>query len=63
MSGWTGAYRPLVSTGQYWYVPVPVKLAQAPAVVKEFGADGAVIVTFDPPRLDLTTPLSQEVCP
>jgi len=42
---------------------VPVKLAQAPAVVKEFGADGAVIVTFDPPRLDLTTPLFLEVSP
>jgi hypothetical protein len=50
MSGSTGAYRRLVSTGQYWYVPVPVKLAQAPPVVKEFEADGAVIVTFGQPR-------------
>jgi hypothetical protein len=63
MSGWTGACRPLVSTGQYWYVPVPVKLAQAPAVVKEFGADGAMIVTFEPPRLNGKPTAFQEVSP
>jgi aldehyde dehydrogenase (NAD+) len=58
MSGSTGAFRTLVSTGQYWYVPVPVKLAQAPPVVKEFDADGAVIVTLGTPRVD-----RDEACP
>jgi hypothetical protein len=48
MSGSTGASGSLVSTGQYWYVPVTVKLAQASAVVKEFRADGAGIVTISP---------------
>jgi hypothetical protein len=40
-----------------------VKLAQAPAVVKEFGADGAMIVTFDPPRLNGKPTVFQEVSP
>jgi hypothetical protein len=61
MSGSTGASRSLVSTGQYWYVPVPVKLAQAPAVVKAFKPDGAVIVTFVAPSVEVDGALPAEV--